>query len=140
MKKVRFVEIHAATEPEALNGEWFILSNDGDAPFNTRNCELMVRRKGSRKSRSLGTIDPGFVIGPGERMRVLTGNPGKKAHGAAPSDDTSNYSLFLNAPVLSHPGIELALTLRTLPVAKARWNPETPSGVDGLDAAESESK
>lgn len=127
--RLRIVEIHPATDSEALNSEWFILANEGDAPFNTRNCQLMVRRKGQRKSRSLGTIDPGFTLQPGERMRVLTGNPGKKVHGEPPKDDTPNYNLFLNAPVLAYAGIELVLALRTLPVAKARWEPDADGGV-----------
>lgn len=127
--KLRIVEIHPATDPEMLNTEWFVLANEGDVPFNTRNCQLMVRRKGQRKSRSLGTIDPGFTLAPGERMRVLTGNPGKKVHGSPPTDDTPNYNLFLNAPVLAHAGIELVLALRTLPVASARWDPEAEQGV-----------
>lgn len=127
--KLRIVEIHPATDPEALNSEWFILANEGDTPFNTRNCQLMVRRKGQRKSRSLGTIDPGFTLQPGERMRVLTGNPGKKVHGEPPKDDTPNYNLFLNTPVLAYAGIELVLALRTLPVAKARWEPEAEGGI-----------
>lgn len=127
--RLSIVEIHPATDSEALNSEWFVLANEGDAPFNTRNCQLMVRRKGTRKSRSLGTIDPGFTLQPGERMRVLTGNPGKKVHGEPPKDDTPNYNLFLNAPVLAYAGIELVLALRTLPVAKARWEPDADGGV-----------
>ena len=64
------------TSPEALNSEWVILENDGKAPFNTRGCGMTVGRTGSAKKSLLGIIDPGFVLQPGERMRMCTGNPG----------------------------------------------------------------
>ncbi len=126
---IRFIEIHAAEDAEKLNTEWFVLENPGEKPFNTRNCVLSVRRKGQKKKRNLGTIDPGFVLAPGEKMRVLTGNPGRKAHGEAPKDDTPNYNLFLGEPVLAVPGLELTLSLRTLPVCRATHDPESSTGV-----------
>ena len=73
---IRFVEIKASDNPETLNAEWVILENDGKTAFNTRGCGMTVGRRGSAKKSLLGIIDPGFVLGPGERMRMLTGNPG----------------------------------------------------------------
>lgn len=126
---VQIVEIHPATEEGLLNTEWFILENPGERPFNTKNCALSVRRKGQKKKTELGTIDPGFVLGPGETMRVVTGNPGRKAHGKQPEDEIPNYSLFLGAPVLRGPGTALILELRSLPVTKAIFDPEAERGV-----------
>lgn len=126
---VRFVEIHPAEEEGLLNTEWFILENPGDRPFNTKNCTLSVRKKGQKKKTELGTIDPGFILGPGETIRVVTGNPGRKAHGVQPDDDVQNYSLFLAAPVLRGAGTVLSLELRSLPVAKAIYDPEAERGV-----------
>ena len=136
---IRIVEIHAAESPEALNDEWFILENEGENPFSTRNCTLSVTRKSKSKSKKkgknkrtrieLGTLDPGFVLAPGDKVRVITGNPGKKAHGKQLDDDTSNYSLFLGAAVLRGPGTVLIFGLRSLEVARAEFDPEAASGV-----------
>ena len=73
---IRFVEIHTASDPEQLNTEWVVVENDGKMPFNTRGCGMTVSRRGSKKRSELGIIDPGFVLKPGERMRMCTGNPG----------------------------------------------------------------
>ncbi|ACY17987.1 hypothetical protein [Haliangium ochraceum] len=126
---IRIIEIHPADEPEALNQEWFVLENQGEKPFSTRNCTLSVGRKGQRKSAHLGTIDPGFVISPGEKVRVLTGHPSRKAHGKPPEDEVKQYSLFLNSSVLRGAGSVLTLALRSLPVAKAAYDPDAESGV-----------
>jgi hypothetical protein len=127
---LKIVEIHPAVEPDALNTEWFVLENDGDKPFQTKNCTLAVSRKGSKKRFELGTLDPGFTIAPGERVRVLTGNPGKKAHGALPEEKgVKNYSLFLGQPVLRGAGTVLVFGLRSHVLATAEYDPEVKSGV-----------
>ncbi len=126
---LKIVEIHPAAETEALNTEWFVLENAGDNPFQTKNCTLAVSRKGSKKRFELGTMDPGFTIAPGERVRVCTGNPGKKAHGKLPEDGTRNYSLFLGAPVLRGAGTVLMFGLRSHVLATAEYDPETKTGV-----------
>ena len=123
------IEIRSADQPGALNTEWFILRNDGDKPFNMRNCVLSVRRKGQKRKKDLGTIDPGVVLAPGDQVRVLTGNPGKKAHGKPPEDDTQNYSLFLGSSVLIGPNSELVLSLRTRILATAVFDPSAERGV-----------
>ena len=93
---IRFVEIKASDNLEQLNSEWVILENAGKAAFNTRGCGMTVGRKGSSKNSLLGIIDPGFVLHPGERMRMCTGNPATQAHGAPPPEDVNkNYFLFL---------------------------------------------
>lgn len=131
---IRFVEIKASESPETLNNEWVILENDGKAPFNTRGCGMTVGRRGTNKKSMLGIIDPGFVLQPGERMRMCTGNPGTQAHGPPPEDDVKNYFLFLPKTYLAGPGTVLTLVLRGLPVSKAEYDPTAPSGVAGKPA------
>ena len=126
---IRFVEIKPSENPETLNSEWVILENDGKAPFNTRGCGMTVGRRGSNKKSLLGIIDPGFVLQPGERVRMLTGNPGTQAHGSAPEDGVKNYFLFLPKTYLAGPGTVLTLVLRGLPVSKGEFDPKAPTGV-----------
>lgn len=126
---IRFVEIKPADAIEALNTEWVILENTGKTPFSTRGCGMTVGRRGSNKKSLLGIIDPGFVLQPGERMRMCTGSPGTQAHGTAPEDDTKNYFLFLPKPYVQGAGTVLTLVLRGLPVSKAEFDPESPRGV-----------
>jgi len=125
---IRFVEIKPADNAEALNTEWVILENDGKTPFSTRGCGMTVGRRGSNKKSLLGIIDPGFVLHPGEKMRMCTGNPGTQAHGAAPEDEVKNYFLFLPKVYVSA-GTVLTLVLRGLPVSKAEFDPAAPRGV-----------
>ena len=125
---IRFVEIKAADTSEALNTEWVILENTGKTPFSTRGCGMTVGRRGSNKKSLLGIIDPGFVLQPGERMRMCTGNPGTQAHGTAPEDDVKNYFLFLPRSYVTA-GTVLTLVLRGLPVSKAEFDPAAPRGV-----------
>ena len=126
---LKIVEIHPADEPEALNTEWFVIENAGDKAFSTKNCSLSVSRKGMKKRIELGTLDPGFTLAPGERVRVVTGNPGKKAHGAPPTDDTRNYNLFLAQPVVRGAGTVLVFTLRSHQLASAEFDPAAKGGV-----------
>ena len=127
---IRFVEIKAAENTEQLNSEWVILENDGKQPFSTRGCGMTVGRRGSAKKSLLGIIDPGFVLQPGERMRMCTGNPATEKHGAPPPEDTvKNYFLFLPKTYLNGPGTVLTLVLRGLPVSKAEYDPGKPGGL-----------
>jgi len=128
---IRFVEIKAADNAEALNSEWVIIENDGKTPFNTRGCGMTVGRRGSSKKSLLGIIDPGFVLQPGQRMRMCTGNPATQAHGAPPpEDEVKNYFLFLPKSYLQGgAGTVLTLVLRGLPVSKAEFDPSQPGGV-----------
>lgn len=126
---LKIVEIHPAVEAEALNTEWFVLENAGESPFQTKNCTLSVSRKKGGKRMELGIMDPGFTIAPGERVRVVTGNPGKKAHGKMPDEDIRNYSLFLGQPVVRGAGTVLVFGLRSHVLATAEYDPESKSGV-----------
>lgn len=136
---IRIIEIHPADEPEALNTEWLILENTGTLPFSTRGCSLFVHKRSSSaptrskkkgkktgkrpKKTNLGTMEPGFTLAPGDKVRVATGNPGRKAHGKAPDDDMRVYNLFLNDSILRGPGSILTLALRSLPVTRAMFDP-----------------
>ena len=130
---IRFVEIKAAENADALNTEWVILENDGKTPFNTRGCGMTVGRRGSNKKSLLGIIDPGFVLSPGEKVRMCTGNPGTAAHGTVFGLFTTkyhlNYYLFLPKAYLAGAGTVLTLVLRGLPVSKAEYDPAKPAGV-----------
>jgi hypothetical protein len=128
---IRFVEIHAASDPAELNTEWVVLANDGKLPFNTRGCGMSVAKRGAKR-RELGIIDPGFVIAPGERVRMLTGSPGNKAQGTPPddgADGVKNYYLLLPKPYLQGAGTILTVTLRGIQVSKAEFDPAADGGV-----------
>ena len=131
---IRFVEIKAADSEDALNTEWVVLKNDGKSAFNMRGCGMTVGKRGSAKKSLLGIIDPGFILKPGEQMRMLTGNPATEKHGAAPAetDDLKNYSLFLPKTYVGEAGTVLTLVLRGLPVAKAEYDPAAPGRVAAL--------
>jgi hypothetical protein len=132
---IRFVEIKAAENREQLNAEWVVLENTGKAPFSTRGCGMTVGRRGSAKKSLLGIIDPGFVLQPGQRMRMCTGNPSTQAHGTPPpEDEVKNYFLFLPKTYLAGAGAVLTLVLRGLPVAKAEFDPAQPGGLAATKA------
>ena len=119
---IRFVEIHAATDPEQLNTEWLVIENDGKLPFNTRGCGMTVSRKGQKKRSELGIIDPGFVLHANEKMRLVSGSPAKKTQGTPPDpSDVKNYHLFLKEPMLSRPGMVVRIALKQLELAKATF-------------------
>ena len=132
---IRFVEIKPADNAELLNSEWVILENTGKSPFSTRGCGMTVGRRGSAKKSLLGIIDPGFVLGPGERMRMCTGNPATQAHGTPPAEDTvKNYFLFLPRTYVKDAGTVLTLVLRGLAVSKAEYDPAQPGGLAAAKA------
>jgi hypothetical protein len=128
---IRFVEIKAAAESDQLNTEWVIIENNGKTPFSTRGCGMTVGRRGSAKKSLLGIIDPGFVLGPGDRMRMCTGNPATQAHGTPPPEDqVKNYFLFLPKTYLDGgAGTVLRLVLRGLEVSKTEFDPAQPDGL-----------
>lgn len=130
-------EIHWPGKKGPLNEEWFLLENTGDKPFSTAGCAVGVGR-GSGRLRVLGTLDPGFTIQPGERVRVVVGNPGKKSHGKPPEiEGVRNYHLFQGETLLAGPGTAIALTLRQHEVVRAVYDPVAPGGV-AAPAAEKE--
>ncbi len=126
---IEIIEMKKAESPKKLNTEWFVLRNGTDKTFSTNNCVLESSRKGSRKTTELGTMEPGFSLAPGESVRVVTGNPGKKAHGAMPTGEIRNYSLFLGAPILKGDGATLNIRLRQLSLATAEYSSKADTGI-----------
>jgi hypothetical protein len=127
-------EIHAAGKNGPLNEEWFIIENAGETPFSTAGCAIGTG-KGSGRLHVVGTLDPGFTIAPGEKVRVVTGNPGKKQHGKPPeADGVKNYHLFQVQPLLTGPGSSVALLLRQHEVARATFDPKAAGGVAAKSA------
>src|SRR5512146_2130692 len=95
-----FREIHPGSNPELLNEEWFVVENTGANPINTKGC-TMTRARGKGRGQIIGTLDPGFTLKPGQRIRIVTGIASKKAHGEPPkeTEELKNYHLFLKGPV-----------------------------------------
>src|SRR5687767_11488272 len=101
-------EIHPPRRSDELNDEWFVVENAGDKAFSTSGCSVLVGRGSTKRLRAVGTLDPGFTLQPQERVRVVTGSPGKKAHGAVPAAEgeggTRNYHLFQASSLLAGAG------------------------------------
>lgn len=100
-------ELHPASSATALNEEWIVIENTGGGQISTAGCTVSVKGKKTGRTRSLGTLDPGFFIKPGEKVRLITGSPAKKNQGTPPAegDGVRNYHLFLREPVLQGPGV-----------------------------------
>jgi hypothetical protein len=124
-------EIHAARKAGELNDEWFVVENAGDRAFSTAGCSVAVSRGKGSRPRSVGTLDPGFILQPNERVRVITGNPGKKAHGQVPPapDGVRSYHLFLAEPLVKGPGAVIAMSLHQHEVTRATFDPKGEGGV-----------
>lgn len=128
---IRFIEIHPADSAEELNTEWVIITNDGKVPFHTRNVGMTVGRRGSAKKYLLGIIEPGFVLQPGDKVRMCTGNPTTEEHGKPPAETAfvRNYFLLRSKTYVKEPGAVLTLTLRGLPISKGEFDPTNPGSV-----------
>jgi hypothetical protein len=124
-----FRMLHAAPTAEALNEEWMLLENTGGNSINSRGCALTIAVNEHRRPHPLGTLDPGFILGPGEKVRLVTGSPAKKAQGTPPDDGIANYHLFLKEPVLTQAGLVLRLTLRQIDLARASFDPQAKDGL-----------
>jgi hypothetical protein len=124
-----FREAHAAPDRKRVNEEYFILENDGAQALSTAGMQVVSARKGKRGS-VLGVIDPGFMLQPGEKILVVSGVPGKKAHGEPPArEGMRTYHLFQREGLLRAAGT----ILNQVPVAKLVYDPAAPGGI-GADA------
>jgi hypothetical protein len=131
MMPLVFRELHAAGSRDALNEEWLVLENTGSGPLNSSGCTLTVARNERERARPLGTLNPGFVLQPQERIRLVTGSPAKKSQGTPPeSDKVRNYHLFLREPVLASPGLVLRIALNQMELAKAVFAPSSKDGIE----------
>jgi hypothetical protein len=123
-------ELHASKSPETLNEEWLLLENTGPNVVNAQGCALTVARRSSDRPRPLGTLDPGFILKPNEKIRLVTGTPSKKTQGTPPEDkEVRNYHLFLKERVLSQPGIVVRVAMKQLELAKAVYAPTSANGI-----------
>jgi hypothetical protein len=124
-----FREAHAAPDKKKLNEEWFILENNGASAINTRGLQVLQGKAGQRGS-FLGTIDPGFMLQPGEKILVASGSPGKKAHGEPPAPDKMRvYHLLQREGILRGAGTIIRFTLNQMEIAKLVYDPAAPNGV-----------
>jgi hypothetical protein len=128
-----FREAHAAPDSKKVNEEYFVLENSGASAVSTAGLQVVSARKGKRGS-ILGVIDPGFMLQPGEKILVVSGVPGKKAHGDPPArDGMRTYHLFQKERLLPGPGTILKLALNQVAVAKLVYDPAAPEGIGNDD-------
>jgi hypothetical protein len=125
-------ELHRATKKDNLNEEWMILENTGPQPVSAQGCSLSVARNAKDRPKILGTIDPGFLLKAGEKIRLVSGTASKKAQGTPPAEEDGlrNYHLFLKEQVLVGPGAVVRLSLRQLELARGTYKPDAPGGVE----------
>ena len=124
-----FREAHAAPDKKKLNEEWFVLENTGASAINTRGLQVLSGKAGQRGS-FLGTIDPGFMLQPGEKIVLASGSPGKKAHGEPPVPEKMRvYHLLQREGLLHGAGTTIKFMLNQVEIARLIYNPEAPGGV-----------
>jgi hypothetical protein len=133
-----FREAHATADKKQLNEEWFVLENAGATSVSTGGLQVISGKKGKRGS-VLGTIDPGFMLQPGEKILVVSGIPGKKSHGEPPArDGMRTYHLFQKQPLLQGDGTIIRLAMNQLEVARFVYERDAPSGVAKPESEEKE--
>jgi hypothetical protein len=134
-----FREAHAAPDKKKINEEWFVLENTGAASINTRGLQVLSGKKGQRGS-FLGTIDPGFMLQPGEKIVIASGSPGKKAHGEPPVPEKMRvYHLLQREPILRGGGTVIRFALNQMEIARLVFDPAAPAGI-GADVENDEAK
>ncbi len=124
-------ELHRAPSKDLLNEEWIVLENTGSSPVSAQGCSVAVSRSANNHPKILGTLDPGFTLKPGEKIRLVAGTASRKAQGTAPaeSDALKNYHLFLKEPVITGPGAVVRLALKQLELTRGTFKPDAPNGV-----------
>jgi hypothetical protein len=126
-----FRELHRADSADALNEEWLVLENTGPNVVNAHGCALTVAKRATDRARPLGTLEPGFILKPNEKIRLVTGTPSKKSQGTPPEDkELRNYHLFLKERVLSGPGIVVRLSVKQQELARAVYAPAAENGIE----------
>lgn len=126
-----FRELHPSSAPELLNEEWLLLENTGPNVVNAQGCTLTVARRPNDRPRPLGTLEPGFILKPHEKIRLVTGTPSKKAQGAPPAaDELRNYHLFLREPVLTAAGQVVRLSIKQQELVRAVFAPQDKDGIE----------
>lgn len=126
-----FRELHKSKSPDMLNEEWLVLENTGPNVVNAHGCEIMVARRPTERPHPLGKLEPGFILKPNEKIRLVTGTPSKKAQGTPPEekDGLRNYHLFLREPVLKTPGMLVRVAIKQQELARAVYAPDQKDGL-----------
>jgi hypothetical protein len=127
-----FRELHKAKSSDKLNEEWLLLENTGPNVVAAQKVDLTVARRANERPHPLGTLDPGFILQPNQKIRLVTGTPSKKAQGTPPDekDDVKNYHLFLREPVLTTPGMIVRVSQKQQELARAVFAPKAKMGID----------
>ncbi len=127
-----FRELHKAKSPDLLNEEYLLLENTGPTVVAAQKVELTVARRAQDRPRPLGTLDPGFILQPKQKIRLVTGTPSKKAQGTPPEEkgEIKNYHLFLREPVLTTPGMVVRVSMKQAELAKAVFAPTAKAGIE----------
>jgi hypothetical protein len=130
---LRIREAHAS-DGRLLNEEWMVVENTGPGSFHTGGCQVVVSPPGGRTARGrvVATLDPGFALGPGERRRLVSGTPNKKAHGSPPADAVPNYHLFVRESYLEQAGVIVRLLRHQVELCRAVFVPGKIGGVEAL--------
>ena len=124
-----FREAHAAPDKKKINEEWFVLENTGASSINTRGLQVLTSKAGQRGS-FLGTIDPGFMLQPGEKIVVASGSPGKKAHGEPPTPEKMRvYHLLQREGLLRGAGTIIRFAMNQMEIARLVYDPAAPNGI-----------
>jgi hypothetical protein len=124
-----FREAHAAPDKKKINEEWFVLENTGASAINTRGLQVLSGKAGQRGS-FLGTIDPGFMLQPGEKICIASGSPGKKSQGEPPAPEKMRvYHLLQRERLLQGAGTIIRLALNQMEIARLTFDPDSPTGV-----------
>ena len=132
-----FREAHAAPDKKKLNEEYFVLENTGGVAVSTGGLQVIAGKKGKRGS-VLGVIDPGFMLQPGEKIIVVSGMPGKKAHGEPPArDGLRTYHLLQREPLLGGEGTIIRLCMNQFEASRLTFDPAAATGVAAPAAASS---
>jgi len=122
--------LKTATEESKLNGEWMIVVNEGERPFNTEGCSISVSRAGSAKGRVVTTLKAGLIVQPKERCRLVTGSSGRSSHGETVVEEgVRNVHLYLKATYLDRAKLVVKLMNRQHEICRATYDPESPSGI-----------
>ena len=119
-----FRTLHPASKPDLLNDEWIVLENTGPGVLTAQGWTLSVAST-TKRPRALGTLQPGFTLQPGDKVRLVTGTPSKKSQGEPPPEDgIKNYHLFLKEQVMARAGLIVSIQLKQLEVARAVYDPQ----------------
>ena len=130
-----FKEAHASSDRKKINEEYFVLENTGASAISTAGLQVIAARKGKKRGELLGVIDPGFTLQPGEKIIVVSGMPGKKAHGEPPArEGLRTYHLLQREPLLGGEGTIIRLCMNQFEVSRLTFDPAVPSGVAGVAA------